>query len=149
PNVLEFDPEGNLVGHWGGPGQGYTWPAQNHGISIDPEGNFWIAGSGPTDTRLLKFSRDGRFLMEVGKAVPVPPRAAVAAADTAYQGVAPRGGGRGGRGGRGGPPPPTVPPNSTSLESFGGAAEITFDASTGEGFVADGYRNRRVAVIDY
>jgi hypothetical protein len=23
PPVLEFDPAGNLVGHWGGPGQGY------------------------------------------------------------------------------------------------------------------------------
>lgn len=153
PNVLEFDAEGNLVGHWGGPGQGYEWPTENHGISIDPDGNVWIAGSGGTDTRLLKFTRDGRFLAEVGQKVPVPAPAGRAAADTAYQGVAPsRAGGRGGRGGgRGGrgAPPPTVPPNSTSMESFGGAAEISFDASTGEAFVADGYRNRRVAVIDF
>src|ERR1041385_1956763 len=26
PPVLEFDLEGNLIGHWGGPGQGYDWP---------------------------------------------------------------------------------------------------------------------------
>src|SRR5204862_4519380 len=26
PPVLEFDPAGNLVRHWGGPGQGYEWP---------------------------------------------------------------------------------------------------------------------------
>ena len=26
PNVLEFDQAGNLVGHWGGPGEGYDWP---------------------------------------------------------------------------------------------------------------------------
>src|SRR5262249_32003838 len=26
PPVLEFDPAGNLVSHWGGPGQGYDWP---------------------------------------------------------------------------------------------------------------------------
>jgi hypothetical protein len=26
PPVLEFDPEGNLVGWWGGPGEGYEWP---------------------------------------------------------------------------------------------------------------------------
>ncbi|HEX7123762.1 MAG TPA: hypothetical protein VF178_15400 [Gemmatimonadaceae bacterium] len=153
PNVLEFDAEGNLVGHWGGPGQGFEWPAENHGISIDPDGNVWIAGSGGTDTRLLKFTRDGRFLAEIGKKVPVPAPAERAAADTSYQGVAPgraagRGGRGGGRGGRGAPPP-TAPPNSASMESFGGAAEITFDASTGEGFVADGYRNRRVAVIDF
>src|SRR4051812_14095249 len=31
-NVLEFDATGTLVGHWGGPGQGYTWPTSNHGI---------------------------------------------------------------------------------------------------------------------
>src|SRR6185436_4099782 len=26
PPVLEFDQEGNLLRHWGGPGQGYEWP---------------------------------------------------------------------------------------------------------------------------
>src|SRR5690349_23506238 len=26
PPVLEFDEEGNLLRHWGGPGQGYDWP---------------------------------------------------------------------------------------------------------------------------
>src|SRR5687768_1042737 len=26
PPVLEFDAAGNLVGHWGGPGEGYEWP---------------------------------------------------------------------------------------------------------------------------
>src|SRR5688572_797221 len=31
PPVLEFDPAGNLVGHWGGPGQGYDWFESNHG----------------------------------------------------------------------------------------------------------------------
>src|SRR5262245_1376604 len=31
PPVLEFDPAGNLVGHWGGPGAGYAWPKSNHG----------------------------------------------------------------------------------------------------------------------
>src|SRR5476649_1528036 len=25
PPILEFDQEGNLIGHWGGPGQGYDW----------------------------------------------------------------------------------------------------------------------------
>src|SRR6202158_3973512 len=26
PPVPEFDQEGNLLGHWGGPGAGYDWP---------------------------------------------------------------------------------------------------------------------------
>ena len=51
PNVLEFDPAGNLVSSWGGPGQGYDWPTQNAGIAIDPSGNVWIGGMGGTDTR--------------------------------------------------------------------------------------------------
>ena len=35
PPVLEFDAAGNLVGHWGGPGEGYEWPESNHGITVD------------------------------------------------------------------------------------------------------------------
>jgi hypothetical protein len=33
PPILEFDPDGNLVNSWGGPGAGYDWPASNHGIA--------------------------------------------------------------------------------------------------------------------
>lgn len=35
PPVLEFDPEGTSVKLVGRPGQGYTWPGSNHGITID------------------------------------------------------------------------------------------------------------------
>ena len=66
PNVLEFDPDGNLVNHWGGPGEGYTWPASNHGITVDHKDNIWIGGNGRTDSHILKFTRDGKFLAEYG-----------------------------------------------------------------------------------
>src|SRR5579872_1569418 len=46
PPVLEFDEAGNLIGHWGGPGEGYDWPETNHGIFIDYKGNVWIGGNG-------------------------------------------------------------------------------------------------------
>src|SRR5437667_776242 len=46
PPVLEFDEKGNLIGHWGGPGQGYDWPASNHGVFVDYKGNVWIGGNG-------------------------------------------------------------------------------------------------------
>jgi hypothetical protein len=46
PPVLEFDEEGNLIGHWGGPNQGYDWPVSNHGITVDYKGNVWIGGNG-------------------------------------------------------------------------------------------------------
>jgi hypothetical protein len=111
PNVLEFDPDGKLVSSWGGPGQGYDWPSQNAGIAIDPAGNLWIAGMGGTDTRILKFTRDGKFIAQYGKAGQMPAPAAGAAPDTAYAGVSPGRGSsrsgaaaRGGRGGRGAAP---------------------------------------------
>ena len=46
PPVLRFDPAGNLVSAWGGPGEGYEWPMSNHGIVVDHKGNVWIGGNG-------------------------------------------------------------------------------------------------------
>src|SRR3954468_17456525 len=46
PPVLEFDAAGDLIGHWGGPGDGYDWPDSNHGITVDYQGNVWIGGNG-------------------------------------------------------------------------------------------------------
>jgi hypothetical protein len=65
PPVLEFDPAGNLVASWGGPGAGYEWPTSMHGITIDGKDNVWLAGNGG-DT-VLKFSKDGKFLLQIGK----------------------------------------------------------------------------------
>ena len=67
PNILEFDQEGNLVGSWGGPGEGYDWPQSNHGITVDAMDNVWIGGNGAEDSHILKFTRDGAFLMQVGQ----------------------------------------------------------------------------------
>jgi len=67
PPVLEFDQEGNLVGSWGGPGDGYEWPVSNHGITADSKGNVWIGGNDNTDTQILKFTRTGKFLQQIGK----------------------------------------------------------------------------------
>lgn len=66
PPVLEFDQAGNLIGHWGGPGQGYEWPESNHGITIDYKGNVWIGGNGTNDAQLLKFTQDGKFIAQFG-----------------------------------------------------------------------------------
>src|SRR5688500_6474165 len=68
PAVIEFDPEGNVVQAWGGPGQGYDWPKNEHGLHVDAEGNVWIGANDPLDGQVLKFSRDGKFLMQIGKA---------------------------------------------------------------------------------
>ena len=73
PPVLEFDEEGNLIGHWGGPGEGYDWPDSNHGIFVDYKGNVWIGGNSKgkdpghfRDNQVLKFTQDGKFLMQIG-----------------------------------------------------------------------------------
>ena len=109
PHVLAFDATGNLVANWS-PAQGVAWPVSNHGLSIDPQGNLWIAGSGGTDTQIMKFSREGRPLLQAGKPAPAPAAAATGAGpDTAYRALAaaPPAVGRG----RGGPPP--LPANSS------------------------------------
>jgi len=110
PPVLEFDPEGNLVGHWGGPGEGYEWPESNHGITIDHKGNVWIGGNGQTDAHVLKFAQDGTLLMQFG-----------------HQGQS------------GG---------SLDTQNFGRPAKIFVDPEANEAYIADGYGNKRVAVID-
>jgi DNA-binding beta-propeller fold protein YncE len=110
PNVLEFDPEGNLVNHWGGPGEGYDWPSSNHGITVDHKDNIWIGGNGRGDSHILKFTRSGEFLMQFGT--------------------------------------PDSGTDSHSKENFAGVAEISFDGDANEAYVADGYRNKRVAVLD-
>ena len=67
PPVMEFDPEGNLVQAWGGPGAGYDWPENEHGIFVDAQSNVWLAGNAEKDAQILKFTRDGRFQMQIGK----------------------------------------------------------------------------------
>ena len=94
PQVLEFDQAGNLLSHWGGPGQGFDWPQSTGGITVDHKGNVWIAAAGqrepaagarpagaptaggarppaapkPQDAHVIKFSRTGQFLLQIGHA---------------------------------------------------------------------------------
>jgi sugar lactone lactonase YvrE len=110
PPVLVFDASGNLVRSWGGPGQGYEWPQSNHGIHVDYKGNVWIGGNGEKDAHLLKFTKDGKLLMQVGRL--------------------------------------GVQKGSNDADGFGRVAKIWVDPKTNEAYVADGYKNKRVAVLD-
>ena len=74
------------------------------------KGNVWIGGNGEKDAHILKFTKDGKFLLQVG----------------AF-------------GKNGG---------SNDLENFGRVAKIWVDPKTNEAYVADGYLNKRVAVLD-
>lgn len=110
PPVLEFDQAGNLIGHWGGPGQGYEWPQSNHGITVDHKGNVWIGGNGRDDAHILKFTQDGKFLAQYGSS--------------------------------------GKNAGSNDPQNFGRVAKIFVDPKANEAYVADGYLNKRVAVID-
>ena len=120
PPVLAFDAAGNLVRHWGGPGQGYDWPTSNHGIFVDHTGAVWIGGNGPGDSQIMKFTKDGKFLAQYGK----PNARAEAAAPSKFSG------------------------NSHDQNNFGRVAKIFVDPRANEAYVADGYLNKRVAVLD-
>lgn len=118
PPVLEFDTEGNIVRAWGGAGEGYDWPSDEHGIYIDYKGNVWLGGSNsrpsedgtPQDGMVLKFSPDGEFLLQIGG----------------------RGPSRG---------------NSDPAQ-LSGASAVAVDPEANEVFISDGYGNRRVIVFD-
>jgi DNA-binding beta-propeller fold protein YncE len=68
PPVLVFDQSGNVIKSWGGPGQGYDWPKSEHGIFVDDNNFVWIGANDRTDGQILKFTMDGKFVMQIGKA---------------------------------------------------------------------------------
>ena len=67
PSVIEFDQDGNVVQAWGGPGDGYNWPSNEHGIFVDHNNFVWVAGNGMNDGMVLKFTRTGKFVLQIGK----------------------------------------------------------------------------------
>jgi DNA-binding beta-propeller fold protein YncE len=71
PPVLVFNPAGEVIKSWGGPGEGYEWPEMEHGMYIDPKGFVWLGGNGKTDGVVLKFTQDGKFVMQIGKNGPL------------------------------------------------------------------------------
>jgi sugar lactone lactonase YvrE len=77
PPVMVFDVNGNFIKAWGGDGQGYEWPQREHGIYIDYKGFVWLGGNNcpsnnlanlkpVADDQLLKFTPDGKFVMQIG-----------------------------------------------------------------------------------
>src|ERR1051325_773358 len=69
PPVVESDAAGNSLRGGGAPADAKAqWPKSEHGIYIDPQGSVWIAGNGDEDNQILKFTPEGRFLMQIGRA---------------------------------------------------------------------------------
>jgi hypothetical protein len=78
PPVVVFDAAGTFIRAWGGAGTGFEWPEREHGIHVDDKGFVWITGNNcPTnglaglkpvaDDQILKFTEDGRFVLQIGR----------------------------------------------------------------------------------
>lgn len=151
PAVMQFDPKGNLLQAWGGPADpgflgaggrcdpdpavGCQWPAGEHGIYVDHNDNVYIGGNGTgngeisgnparwaathgPDSMVLKFSKDGTFLLQIGD----PGQSSPVSNDE--------------DGASNGTPQVYRP------------ADMEVDPETNELYIADGYGNHRVLVVD-
>jgi DNA-binding beta-propeller fold protein YncE len=110
PPVIAFNPAGDVIHAWGGPGEGYEWPESMHGVFVDHKNNVWLGGNGAKDSQILKFTVDGKFILQSG-----------------HQGKN---------------------AGSNDPENFGRVAQIYVDPKSNDAFVADGYKNRRLVVVD-
>jgi hypothetical protein len=89
PAVMQFDSKGRLLRAWGGPGDpefapppAFTvgtpgskceepacqWPTTEHGIYVDHKMNVWLGGQ--AGRSVLKFTADGEFLLRIGQRLP-------------------------------------------------------------------------------
>jgi hypothetical protein len=145
PSILQFDKSGTLLQAWGGPGDpgflenkcrqqdGCVWPAREHGIFVDHNDFVYVAGNGQAvnfygqfpwaanfgnDSHVLKFTSDGTFVYQIGRAGAKGPNSN----DT--------------NGGINGTPQPYLP------------ADMFVDPKTNYLYIADGYGNRRVLIVD-
>src|SRR5215468_4568057 len=143
PPVLEFDEAGNLIGHWGGPGEGYDWPETNHGIFIDYKGNVWIGGNGrPAPGSAPAGGARGGGRAGGGASAPEGQPALGYFNDNMILKFTQSGKflmqiGK-----------PGQSRGSNDVENVKGAAKMYVDPKTNELYVADGYGNHRVIVFD-
>ena len=120
PPVLGFDADGNFLTAWGGDGDGYVWPQREHGIHIDYQGHAWFGGNNcPGRVAGLEPVADDQLLKFTLDG----------------ELVAQFGRSNASRG------------NSDRV-NFHEPADAQVHAPTNELFVADGYGNHRVIVID-
>jgi DNA-binding beta-propeller fold protein YncE len=140
--VLEFDAAGKLLRAWGGPADpgwlaahcraadGCIWPNSEHGIYVDDKDNVWIAGNGGRPTNVPwttnKEGGDG-FVLKFDMAGNFKMRI----------------------GGT-----PTKPDSNDTNSGVNGTptlyepADMVVDPKTNRLYVADGYGNRRVLIVD-
>lgn len=67
PVVVEFDAAGNVVQGWGVPAEQDVseFPRNAHGLFVDHQDNVWVGTY--RHHRVMKFTRDGELLMQIGE----------------------------------------------------------------------------------
>jgi len=83
----------------------------------------WIGGNGAGDSHILKFTRNGKFIAQYGKA-------GIHKGPVDAEGLS------------------TYAGDSNDQQNFGRVAKIFVDPRANEAYIADGYLNKRVAVLD-
>jgi DNA-binding beta-propeller fold protein YncE len=150
PAVLEFDSEGKLLRAWGGPSDpgfiggkckaeaGCIWPTSEHGIYVDQNDNVWLSGNSA--------ARTGRGSADGAEA---PWATNKAGGDGFVLKFDMNGNFKLRIGG--------TPKRPNSNDTNGGingtpllyqAADMVVDPATNRLYVADGYGNRRVLIVD-
>jgi hypothetical protein len=125
PPVLEFDAAGKFVQAWGGPAAGYDWGDMEHSLSVDHQDNVWITFHNPLERSWsAPLDRTDDMILKF----------------TSKGKFIRQFGGRDRHALRVGA--------NTDTTSVHLATEVAVFPKTNEAFVADGYGNRRVLVLD-
>jgi DNA-binding beta-propeller fold protein YncE len=71
PQIVAFNRKGEVVKHWDvsddvGKREGFRGLDGVHTVYVDYKDNVWVTGHGRGDTQALKFTHDGKFLMQIG-----------------------------------------------------------------------------------
>ena len=143
PAVLKFDTDGNLLDAWGGPqdpdflanncreADGCFWPGTEHGIYVDHNDFVYVSGNGTgatgqfpwaatygDDSHILKFTADGEFVYQIGHA------------------------------GAEGPDSEDINSGPNGTPQPYRVADMSVDPETNRMYIADGYGNRRILIVD-
>ena len=118
PALLEFDANGKFVQSLGGPSAAYDWPDNEHAITVDHKDNVWIGGNNPSVGSTTTRS-DDMLLKFTNKGKFLK-----------QIGSWDKSGG------------------NKDTSTVKRAADVFVYPKTNEAFVADGYGNRRVIVLD-
>lgn len=119
PAVVLFDKNGKFIRAWGGPADGFDWPDTEHGIFADYKDRVWITGINPRAGGDVSRRSDDMILQF-----------------TKDGKFLKQIGGR------------DVSKGNTDTVNPKQSAEVYVHPKTNEAFVADGYGNQRVYVLD-